>query len=339
MIFKDRSDVVVVAVADADPQGLEKAAVRIGARAKYLDYREMLAKERPQLVCVSPRHADQHHAMGLAALRAGAHLYMEKPITPTLEEADELLSEAGKRGLKITVAHQMRLASNVQQLNQSIQSGLLGELLEMRAFGKQDNRAGGEDLMVLGVHLFDLFRLFAGDPLWCSARVTTQGVDITARDGHSVKDNVGLVAGDEVVAQFAFPRGVNASYHSRAKLRDFSGNWGVELIGSKGAARIKADIPPEIYLKPYAPWKTEARPETWQRWEDASNHAGTLKGFDEANTRLVDDWLQAIAENRDPVCSGYNAMKALEMIMAIYHSAITAQRSAFPLNTRKHPLG
>ena len=103
--------------------------------------------------------------MAMASLRAGAHIYLEKPLTQTLAEADELLALADRTGRKIVVAHQMRLAPNILALKQAIKQGLLGELLEIRTHGKQDHRAGGEDLVVLGVHLFDLMRFFAGDPL------------------------------------------------------------------------------------------------------------------------------------------------------------------------------
>src|SRR5437899_7074451 len=171
----------------------------------------MLEREKPQLVSVAPRWTDQHHAMALAGLRAGAHVYLEKPITRTLAEADELLEVANRAGLKIAVAHQMRLAPNILFLKKSLEEGLIGELLEIRAHGKQDQRAGGEDLIVLGVHLFDLMRFFADDPLWCAARVLHDGHEITLADAHPATENIGLVAGDEIFAQFAFPRGVNAT--------------------------------------------------------------------------------------------------------------------------------
>ena len=80
--------------------------------------------------------------MAAAALNAGAHVYLEKPITQTLAEADDLLSTARNRGLKIAVAHQMRLAPNVLFLKERLADGLIGELLEIRACGKQDKRAG-----------------------------------------------------------------------------------------------------------------------------------------------------------------------------------------------------
>jgi predicted dehydrogenase len=198
MIFSNRTNVEVVALADPNAGARARVAAKIGARRHYADYQKMLTEERPDLVCVAPRWTDQHHAMALAALRAGAHAFMEKPITRTLAEADELLSVANKTNLKIAVAHQIRLAPNVVFLKQRIDAGFIGELLEIRAQGKQDHRAGGEDLVVLGVHLFDLMRLFAGNPEWCIARILQNGQGIALKDARAATEDIGLVAGNEI---------------------------------------------------------------------------------------------------------------------------------------------
>lgn len=338
VIFNGRPNVELVAVADAHPEGLAKMAAKLKAPRQYADYRVMLEKERPQLVAIGPRHADQHLVMGLAAVAVGAHIYMEKPITPTLAEADELLAAAEKRGVKFAVAHQMRMAPNVGHLRKRMADGLIGELLEMRSWGKQDGRAGGEDMIVLGSHLFDLMRLFAGDAQWCSARVTQAGRDITPADARVMKDNVGPVAGDEVTAQFGFAKGVTATFTSRAKLREHTGNWGIEFIGTKGAARILANIPPQVFALKTSGWKPDGKAEEWRRLPDDPTLNQPAQGFTEANARLVDDWLDAIAKNRAPECSGHNAMKAIEMIMAVYQSALGAKRVSLPLAGRRHPL-
>lgn len=340
IIFNDRPNIELVAVADAHPDGLAKMAAKLKVPRQYADYRAMLEKERPQLVAIGPRHADQHLAMGLAAVAVGAHIYMEKPITPTPAEADELLAAADQRGAKFAVAHQMRMAPSVVHLRKRIADGLIGELLEMRSWGKQDSRAGGEDMIVLGSHLFDLMRLFAGDPQWCAARVTQAGRDITPADARVMRDNVGPVAGDEVSAQFGFAKGVTAMFTSRGRLREHTGHWGIEFIGTKGAARILANIPPQVFALKSSGWKPDGKTDEWRKLPDdpTLNVPAAAQGFTAANARLVDDWLDAIAKNRTPECSGHNAMKAIEMIMAVYQSALAARRVPLPLTNRKHPL-
>ncbi|MCY3022223.1 MAG: Gfo/Idh/MocA family oxidoreductase [Planctomycetota bacterium] len=333
--FNDRDDVEVVAVADPDAAGRAKAAQRAKAPRQYADFREMLAQEKPQLVSVAPRWTDQHHAMALAALQAGAHVYSEKPFTTSLAEADELLAAAAKAGLRIAVAHQMRLAPNVLHLKKLMDAGLLGEPREMRSHGKQDRRAGGEDLMVLGVHLFNLMHFFAGEALWCSARVLHQGRAVTLADARPASENIGLVAGDDISAEFGFANDVRASFTSRAKDRESAGPWGIELAGSKGTARIAADIPPKTFVR-----KSGAADGAWEPLPDdpTLNAQPDKDPFAAANRRMVDELLAAVREKREPACSGRDGMKAVEMVMAVYHAGVSGARVQLPLAQREHPL-
>jgi predicted dehydrogenase len=341
--FSGRADVEVVALADPDGSGRAKAAQRSGAARQYADYREMLEKERSQLVSVAPRWSDQHHAMTLAALRAGAHVLCEKPFTRSPAEADELLKLAHDSGLRVAVAHQMRLAPAVVALHHAVdQQGLIGDLVQIHAWGKQDaTRAGGEDMMVLGIHLFDLMRLFAGEPKWCSARVLWQGRDITPQDARRATEAIGPVAGDEIEATFAFDGSVSATFTSRPRLRQSIGYWGMELVGSKAGARILADVHPRVYVRKPGLWDEQGRGgDRWQRWEadPGRTFSAEERGLGPANRRVVDDLLAAIREKREPACSGANAAKAIEMAMAVYRAGLGGTRVALPLAERGHPL-
>jgi len=332
-IFSNRPEVEVVALADPDPEGRAQTAAKIAAPRGYADYREMLEKERPNLVSIAMRQADVHHAIAMAALRTDAHLYCEKPFVTAPNESDELLAEAGQRGRKVAVAHTMRMMPVVVRLKQAVEEGLIGEMQELRAFGKQDARAGGEDMMVLGSHLFDLMRLFLGDPLWCTARVLWQGRDIAPADRRLVKDNVGYVAGDEVFAQFAFPKGVNATFTSAGRLRETVGHWGIEFFASKGAARINCDIAPNVFVRRATGWTSEGKTDAWEPLD-----VSLVKSPPPQNLGPVGDWLDAIAKNREPECSGRNGAWAVEMVMGVYQAALSGKRVQFPLIVRGHPL-
>jgi predicted dehydrogenase len=336
LIFQDRPGIEVVAVADPVEPGRAKAQERVRARRAYADYREMLEKERPQLVCVAPRWTDQHHAMVRAALSVGAHVYCEKPFTRTLAEADELLATAQRTGRRIAVAHQGRLSPQTLQLKQKLDDGFIGELLEIRVHGKQDKRAGGEDLLVLGTHQFDLVRFFAGDAAWCSARILQEGREITAADARqSPTEDIGPIAGDEIEAMFALPRGVNGHYTSRAKNAATAGPWGMELIGTKGRARLLNDVQTQVFVS-----RGVKPPGMGVAWEPLApeEKIPAAPNFLLANQLVVDDWLTAIAENREPACSGHAAMKSLEMIHAIFAAGVARARVELPLKNRQHPL-
>ena len=68
-----------------------------------------------------------------------------------------------KRNLKLAIAHQTRYSPALQYVEQVIANGKLGDILELRSRGKEDRQGGGEDIMVIGTHIMDLMRFFAGD--------------------------------------------------------------------------------------------------------------------------------------------------------------------------------
>jgi len=337
VVFGGRDNIQVVAVADPNDTGRAKAKQRARAQRDYRDYPEMLAKEKPTLVSVAMRWSDPHYAICKAALETGAHLYVEKPFTTTLVEADELIALAEKKNLKISVAHQMRLAPIVQALKQKLSEGIIGDLLQLRAHGKQDNRAGGEDMVVLGTHLFDLMRLFAGDPLWCTAQVLHRGREATARDARAAGERIGLVLGDEIEAQFGFSKGVHGTFTSRARNRETTGHWGIEFIGSKGAIRLLADIVPRVFVRSPISWSDSGAKAEWSPlpWDKPADFK---PGVDGANARMLDDLLASIEANRKPACSAADATAAIEMVMAVYQAGLAQQRLTFPLKRRDHPL-
>jgi predicted dehydrogenase len=175
VVWKALDNVEVVAVADEDARGRAAAAKRLRARHAYADYREMLARERPHLVSVADRYLDRHRGLVLACARAGASVLLEKPMARTLAEADEMVTACERHHVKLAIAHQTRHSPRLQRVRELIAAGLVGDLLELRARGKEDGRGGGQDLMVLGTHLMDLMRLLAGDARWCFARVSQAG--------------------------------------------------------------------------------------------------------------------------------------------------------------------
>jgi len=184
------------------------------------------------------------------------------------------------------------------------------------------------------VHLFDLMRMFAGEPKWCSAQVLQEGRQVKADDWQLAGEEIGPVLGDEIEAQFAFDKNIWATFTSRAKLQSVAGHWGIELIGNKGRARIMADIWPSVFA-------SGKMGEEWHPLEDDPSVKTTAaeREVGPANARVVDDWLAAIRANRDPACSGRNGAKAVEMVMGVWRAGLTSGRVEFPLKERGHALG
>ena len=79
-----RTDGRVVAVADPHPEPRQKIATAIAAERQYDDYRLMLAEEQLDIVVIATRWTEEHYDMASAALKAGAHIFMEKPFVHVL---------------------------------------------------------------------------------------------------------------------------------------------------------------------------------------------------------------------------------------------------------------
>lgn len=343
-LFASLTGITVAAVADPHEAGRAKAKATCGALRDYADYREMLVKEKPDLVAIGPRWATEHHAIAMAALDAGAHLYLEKPISISLTEADDMLRLAKEKGRRIAVAHVARCAPNVLRLEKALREGLIGDLLEIHTVGKMGSRSGGQDMMVLGIHVFDLARLFAGEVQWCTARMRFQGKQPTISDAlESPSDKVGPVVGDDIFAQFAMDSGVNVTFRSRVGLEKAAGPFGMEIVGSKGIIRLYSGAVPTLSILAAPSRGGVNRAETWVEWTGGVAPADEatidgITGYDAAHRRVVRDWLLAIDENREPLGSGERALKAIEMAHGVFLAGLSGERIEFPLKQRNHPL-
>jgi predicted dehydrogenase len=345
LAFMGLPGVEVVAVADPDDAGRARAQHRIGAARAYADYREMLERERPDVVSVATRWPDQHEAMIRAAVAAGARgVYCEKPLAPSPESADAIVAACERRNVKLNVAHHNRVRPAPRYVKRLVDEGKIGRLRLMRAFGKSDRRGGGEDLMVLGTHLLDLMGYFAGDARWCHARVVTGGHDATPADiGASRTEQLGPIVGDDVVASFGFDRGITGTFEStRATDGGGSDYFHLELCGTAGIIAFWSDPGSPVYFHP-RPFVIPAPAVEWERLEPpsmdpASGAPPDAGSFFDSNQALVRDLLGAIEMDRPTVSTGQMARAALEMIMAVYASHVAGTRVSLPLVERGHPL-
>jgi predicted dehydrogenase len=332
--------VELVAVADPDDDGRRGALRRSGAARGYASYREMLERERLDLVAVGPSHLDQREAMVVAAARAGAKaIYCEKPIARSLDEADRMLAACEARGVKLAVAHQNRGFPAPRLARALIAEGKIGRLRRLRAWPKQDSRGGGLELLIHGTHMFDLMRLFAGDARWCHARVTCGGRDVTAADARPAGYAAGLMAGDDIVAEYGFDGGVTG--HFESMVSDDGGGTPylrLEIGGSGGTLALWSDVDSPVYLSPRS-HPLPDRPDEWKRLPPESMPGPPgMGGQHPGNQALVRDLLAAVEADREPRSSGRDALAALEMVLAAYESHLRGARAPLPMDRRAHPL-
>ncbi len=342
VIFQRLDGVRLEAICDGDAGAVDEAQIKTGAPNGYGDFRKMLEEEKPDIVSVATRWSDQHAEMIRASLESGAHVLCEKPFTQTLKEADEMLALAEKKNLKVAIAHPMRLDPHVLRFHKEYRE-IIGELLEINVFGKMDSTVGGEDLLLQGSPLFDIARLFAGEPCYCTATVTKDGIPAIAEDVHKSEGNQhGPLLGDTVRALFIMESGIAVSFLSDSRQRGVAGPAGIEFIGENGKMRMLANQPPIFSRLTNSNPSGHTRSDVWQLWPQIKGPyhepVEKLTQIDAANRLLVKDWVAAIEEDRPPLSSGDDGRKALEMVHGVWQAAVTMKRAYFPLVNRLHPL-
>ncbi|MCC6418897.1 MAG: Gfo/Idh/MocA family oxidoreductase [Gemmataceae bacterium] len=338
-------NVEIVAVADENEQGRALAVKRLKARTAYADYRQMLQKERPQIVSVAPRFLDCHRDMVVACAEAGASMLLEKPMCRTLAEADEMVAACERHHVKLAIAHQTRYSPRVQRVRELIADGRLGELLELRGRGKEDGRGGGQDLMVLGTHILDLMRFVAGDVRWCYSRVGVAGKErvapATKADVREGGEGMGPIAGNHIIALYGFDRQAVGTFGTTVDPGSKGGRFGLTVLGSRGVVQLTTGTLPAAYYLPDPSWFPGRSRVAWQPITSAGlGKPETLKDstLRAGNVLIARDLLDAIERDRQPKGSIYDGRAALEMILAVYESHRLRAPVDLPLRNRRHPL-
>jgi UDP-N-acetylglucosamine 3-dehydrogenase len=156
-------------VAIMDPEARTLAAVAEGRSVHaYADPERMLAEEDLDLVSVvSPT---SHHLAGtLVALRAGAHVLVEKPIAGTRHEAEQMIATAAECGRMLTVGHIERFNPAIRELHRLLAAGELGRVFVIQAtrLGPFPDRIRDVGVVLdLAPHDLDIMRMLTGsDPI------------------------------------------------------------------------------------------------------------------------------------------------------------------------------
>lgn len=329
----------VVALADADEKGRVEAAERLKIDQTFADYRELLDRAKPDIVAIGPRWLDQHRDMAVAAAERGIHIYMEKPMSRTPGEADEIVAACEKKNVKLALAHQTRYSPILRVVREVIEMGRVGELLELRGRGKEDARGGGEDLWVLGSHVFNLMNHLGGEPQWCSAQVWQNDMPATKDDIRDANEGIGRLVGDQVAAMYGFPDGVTGYFASKKGAA--GGRFGLQIYGSKGVIEILTGQFPAAHFLPDPAWSPGRSGAKWERITSAGvGQPEPLKdgGAHGGNDMAVRDLLAAIDEDRQPECSMYEGRTTVEMITGVFAAHFAGKAVEIPLKTRTSPL-
>lgn len=125
--FAETPGARVAAVCDLDPNRLAQARTRYPGLRVTTRYVEILADPAVDAVAVATS-VSTHFDIALAALRAGKHVWVEKPLTTSVDQAARLCDEAAGRGLTLMVDHTFVYTSAVRTIRALVEAGELGDV-------------------------------------------------------------------------------------------------------------------------------------------------------------------------------------------------------------------
>jgi len=339
--FAFREDVAIVGLADPDETGRARYGKEVSAERTYGDFREMLDKERPDLVAIGPRCTVNHRDYLLASAEVGAHGFIEKPFCDSLDAGDEMIAAVDAKNLKWAIAYNFRGMPLVQRAKKLVDEGLIGTVLEARGRGKEDHRAGGEDLIVLGTHVLDMMRFFMGaSPDWCAADITAAGRAATPADVREATEPLGPIVGDRIHAMYGLGGGMVGYFDSMKNPDGNGGRFGMDLYGSRGVLSIripKGDETVRVGWLDESSWAPLGKDAKWQPLPDSPALEPAIPP--PARNRIItDDLIAAIEEERRPAFSVHDGLASWEMIQAAFEACVQGRRVTLPLAARTHPL-
>ncbi len=165
-ILAQMEDVDLVAVADVEPEIVERVARTYKANA-YTDYREMLDRERLDIVTIAvPTRA--HCKVAGDVIAHGLHVFVEKPLAASVREGRELIDAARARGITLAVGHIERFNPVIIELKRRLEAGQVGRVFQMiaRRVGPFPSRV--EDVGVvfdLATHELNIMEYLNGAPI------------------------------------------------------------------------------------------------------------------------------------------------------------------------------
>ncbi len=331
--YVKNENTTLVAIADINETRAQEKAEKYGAAKVYNDYQSLLADKDIDAVSICTWN-NLHAEMSIAALHAGKHVLVEKPLAMTVEEADKIEEAVRKTGKILQVGFVRRHASNTKIIEEFIQKGELGEIYYAKAtclrrlgnpggWFSDIERSGGGPLIDLGVHVIDICWYLMGRPKVVSVsgnvynklgnRKNIKNLSFyKAADYDAEKNTVEDLAN----ALIRFDNGasllVDVSFTLHAKKDEIS----VKLYGDKGGAELEPEL--SIISEKY---------NTILNVEPQVDHK-TLD-FKQAFQSEIDHFVEcclAGKESNSPVEDGVEIMKIL---CGIYESSKTGAEIRF----------
>jgi predicted dehydrogenase len=331
----------IMAIAGLDEDRCAQLVQQFNIPHRYRDYRDMLANPDIDAVSVAvPNHL--HAEVALAALEAGKHVLVEKPLARTIEEAESIVEAGARSGKVLGTIFDKRGRGDMEYVGTLARSGHFGEIYYVKAswvrrsgipglgswFTKKE-LSGGGPLIDLGVHMLDLSLWMLGNP-----EVTTITASTYAKLGPQGKGNwprgrftsvAGAEYGVEDLATAFLRTSSGATVQLEVSWAAFmheTDAFAIEIMGDKGGARV--------YVKDYAKVgevgiftdlngsMVDTRPRLYEQ---------------HSHGRMISNFMDSILNGTPMSPNGEEGLNRVRLLEAIYDSAEQGRELAFAPST------
>ena len=316
------------AMCDIVPEVMQEKSERFALETvrKYTDYKELLAKEKPELVAIATE-SGKHAAIALDCIAAGSNVIIEKPIALSIADADAIINAGKEAGVVVCANHQNRFNKSVQYIRKALEAGRFGKLLHGAAHGRWNRGKGYYDqapwrgtwaqdggcLMNQCIHNIDLLRWMMGDEVEEVMAYTDQ------------LEHPYLEAEDLGMALVKFSNGAYGLIEGTTNVYPKNLEETLYIFGEKGT--VKAGGTSDNIIEEWHFGDNLDDPDVVKA--TYGENPPNVYGF--GHTPLYADVIDAIRTGRKPYIDGEAGKRALELILAIYKSAAERRPVKLPL--------
>lgn len=302
----------------------------------YTDYHDLLADPNVDVVHICTPNVS-HSEITVAAFEAKKHVYCEKPMSHSAEDARKMVDAWKKSGMKFTIGYQNRFRPEVQNLHAACAAGDLGEIYYAKAmavrrravptWGVFPNKAlqGGGPLIDIGTHALDI-------TLWCMNNYDVDSVSgsVFYKLGHLPQATEGNLFGPWDPETYE----VEDSAFGFIKMKNgatinLEASWAINLLESREASTTLAGTKAGAEIRSGMSFpKNELiynRGRNGQLMEETISPSGEVAYFggSAGDPGTVDcrQWLEAIINNTEPLVKPEEALVVTEILDTIYKAA------------------
>ena len=330
VVAAKNSGLDIVAMVDIERKNVEDKIIKFDLKEDkiniYTDYKEMLEKEKPELVAIATE-SGKHAPIALDCLDYSCNLIIEKPIALSIEEANSIIIKGREKGVKVCACHQNRFNKSIVEIRKAVEKNRFGKLLygaahvrwtrdheyydraSWRGTWEQDGGA----LMNQCIHDIDLLRWMMGDDIDFVYGMTDRLLHpyIEAEDlGLAIvkfkNGSYGIIEGTTDV----FPRNLEETLY---------------IFGEKGTVKAGGEA-----VNIIEEWKFSDYFGDEERVKrECAENPPNVYGF--GHTKLYKNVIGAIEGTEQLVADAEAGKKALELVLAIYKSAAEGVPVKLPL--------